>query len=88
MEVVPFLAPPRGLSEDCWGTSRLIQAYRVLAKNQQLDAHPDVVSRVIAAGNASSVTGGNYQGQLAALVVQARHHLREGRLRQAMALPD
>jgi len=86
MEVVPFLAPPRGLSEDGWGTSRLIQADGVLAKNQQLDAHPDVVSRVIAAGNASSVTGDNYQGQLAALVVQARHHLREGRPRQAMAL--
>lgn len=85
MEAVPFLTTPRGV-EVSGDTRRLVQAYEILARNQRLDGYPDVVTRVVAAGNVTLQQTDDWRLKLEALIVQARHALREGRLQQAMAL--
>ena len=85
MEAVPFLTSPRGVKVS-GDTRRLVQAYEILAKNQKLDGYPNVVTSVVAAGNATLKHTDDWRLKLEAMLAQVRHALREGRAEQAMAL--
>ena len=86
MDTVPFLISPRGPVETAWSTRQLVQAFEVLARNHRLNEHPDVVSRVIAAGDAPADGGEGWQPRLLALLARAYNDFREGRLQQATVL--
>jgi hypothetical protein len=88
MDTVPFLIPPRTPVETAWGTRQLAQAFEVLARNHRLVEHPDVVSRVIAAGDSPADRGENWQARLVALLAEAHDCFREGRFQQATVLSD
>lgn len=86
MDTVPFLSPPRGPVETSWGTRQVVQAFEVLARNHRLHEHPEIVARVVAAGDSPADRGENWQAQHLALVAQIRNLLREGQPQRAVEM--
>ena len=84
LEALPFLVPPPGPLETFWDITRAAQAFEILAQNRQLGAHPGLVKQIVAAGTASASEGENWQAQMEALKVLARHQLGEGQLQRAL----
>lgn len=59
---------------------------RYWPRTKKLDGYPNVVTSVVAAGNATLKHTDDWRLKLEAMLAQVRHALREGRAEQAMAL--